>query len=339
MAAPAGPAAGPGDVSLTAWGGDGRGEGNDYPYGYHLLDRADTLAEAFGKRGGGWAGGVNETTLAAAQAYSLGFASWFNDQWKVEQQQQQQQQQQGTPGEEEAEHEQQPRIAWERAGTRSGLSKVPYVRDTRRSVGLGGFRLTSADVSADPAHGTIAACSGSGGSSGGSVYPQGNPFEGEAVALGDYEYFDLHRMSVGGGGCPYTDPLPALAPYFVPFRALTSDEVPNLLLAGKTMAQTFLANAATRFHPVEWATGAAAGAAATQFVVATGGAAGARREGGRGGAGGGAKIAAAVVTSTSELYESPRRMRRLRDAIRARHAPVEWRACPPPPPPLTTEAR
>ena len=80
------------------------------------------------------------------------------------------------------------------------------------------------------------------------------------MALGDYEYFDLHRMSVGGGGCPYTDPLPTLAPYFVPFRALTSDEVPNLLLAGKTMAQTFLANAATRFHPVEWATGAAAGA-------------------------------------------------------------------------------
>ena len=137
-------------------------------------------------------------------------------------------------------------------------------------------------------------------------------------------------MSVGGGGCPYTDPLPTLAPYFVPFRALTSDEVPNLLLAGKTMAQTFLANAATRFHPVEWATGAAAGAAATQFVVAAGGAAG----------GGGVGTAAAVVASTLELYESPRRMRRLRDAIRARHAPVEWRACPPPPPPpLTTEAR
>ncbi|HEX5102742.1 MAG TPA: FAD-dependent oxidoreductase, partial [Pirellulaceae bacterium] len=32
----------------------------------------------------------------------------------------------------------------------------------------------------------------------------------------------------------------------------------NLLVAGKTMAQTFLANSATRLHPIDWSTGTAA---------------------------------------------------------------------------------
>ena len=30
-------------------------------------------------------------------------------------------------------------------GTGTGLSKMPYIRDTRRAVGLGGFRLTHSD--------------------------------------------------------------------------------------------------------------------------------------------------------------------------------------------------
>jgi hypothetical protein len=32
------------------------------------------------------------------------------------------------------------------AGTRHGLSKVPYLRDTRRAIGLGGFRLLHAPL-------------------------------------------------------------------------------------------------------------------------------------------------------------------------------------------------
>lgn len=51
-------------------------------------------------------------------------------------------------------------------------------------------------------------------------------------------------------------------PYYIPFRALTHGQSPNLLLAGKVMAQTFYANSATRLHPSEWSTGVAAGAAA-----------------------------------------------------------------------------
>jgi hypothetical protein len=40
----------------------------------------------------------------------------------------------------------------------------------------------------------------------------------------------------------------------------------NLLVAGKSLAQTFFANGATRLHPEEWTTGAAAGATAVLMV-------------------------------------------------------------------------
>ena len=200
------------------------------------------------------------------------------------------------------------------------------MRDTRRSVGLGGFRLASGDLSADiPSHGTVEACPTR-------HLPQGNPFPAEAVALGDYLYFDVHRLGLGvcagGGGKDGQDDdddddvyptFPTLAPYFVPFRALTSADVPNLLVAGKTMAQTFAANAATRFHPVEWATGAAAGAATAQFIV---GASSSSNSTGNHGDG------SAVVSSTAELYETPWRLGELRSAIEKRHAPLNWRACP-----------
>jgi hypothetical protein len=43
---------------------------------------------------------------------------------------------------------------------------------------------------------------------------------------------------------------------------LTNRDYNNLLVAGKTMAQSFMANSATRLHPIEWSTGTAAGVAA-----------------------------------------------------------------------------
>ena len=55
-------------------------------------------------------------------------------------------------------------------------------------------------------------------------------------------------------------------PYYLPFRALTSSDAGNLIVAGKCMAQSFLANAATRLHPTEWASGVAAGATAALML-------------------------------------------------------------------------
>jgi len=55
-------------------------------------------------------------------------------------------------------------------------------------------------------------------------------------------------------------------PFCIPFRALTHRELENLLVVGKTMAQSFLANSATRLHPIEWSTGTAGGVAAAHMA-------------------------------------------------------------------------
>jgi prophage DNA circulation protein len=55
-------------------------------------------------------------------------------------------------------------------------------------------------------------------------------------------------------------------PFHIPFRALTHRDVSNLLVAGKTMAQSFLANSSTRLHPIEWSSGTACGIAAADMA-------------------------------------------------------------------------
>ena len=128
-------------------------------------------------------------------------------------------------------------------GTNTGLSKMPYLRDTRRAVGIDGYRFSYASED---------------------YYNASYPYTGEqlydVVALGDYLYADMHKLTI----CelPEYQWKNETKPYYIPFRALTVMNAPNLLVAGKTMAQTFHANAATRLHPSEWASGAAAGAAA-----------------------------------------------------------------------------
>ncbi|HMW53536.1 MAG TPA: FAD-dependent oxidoreductase, partial [Rhodocyclaceae bacterium] len=57
-------------------------------------------------------------------------------------------------------------------------------------------------------------------------------------------------------------------PFYIPFRALTNAKVENMLVAGKTMAQTFLVNSATREQPTEWSTGTAAGASDARYAGA-----------------------------------------------------------------------
>jgi len=47
---------------------------------------------------------------------------------------------------------------------------------------------------------------------------------------------------------------------------LTVENVSNLLVAGKTMSQSFHANSNTRLHPSEWTAGVAAGGAAVMMV-------------------------------------------------------------------------
>jgi hypothetical protein len=87
------------------------------------------------------------------------------------------------------------------------------------------------------------------------------------IAIGVYLYADIHVLDPGTCTGPNTYPEYVYGhhpvnPYYVPFRSLTVKSAPNMLVAGKSMAQTFLANAATRLHPTEFTSGCAAGAAA-----------------------------------------------------------------------------
>jgi arylsulfatase A-like enzyme len=206
-----------GDLSLQNWGYStthGHG-GNDYPFGYVFLNKeqtAQSLAD--------WRGGVDLQVLAAAEQRAFSWHRWFKH---------------AAPEGINPTH-----LALEPSvlGTGHGLAKLPYIRDTRRAIGLDDFVLKIADLIGEP------------GAS------QARAFE-DTIAIGCYPA-DVHPLA-GVSYPPHILEHYDTRPFNIPFRALTHREVPNLLVAGKTMAQSFMANSATRLHPIEWSTGTAAG--------------------------------------------------------------------------------
>ena len=210
-----------GDLSLQNWGYSGRDNegGNDYPFGYLFKSRTAAAAER-----ADWQGGIDLGVLAAAERRALGWHYWFKAHVPKP----------FVPG--------QVTLAREVLGTGTGLAKMPYIRDTRRSIGLDGFILKVADLGGEPSHLT------------------GKRFR-DRVALGAYPA-DIHPVTDLRVPAYTSTTASETPPFCIPFRALTNERYGNLLVAGKTMAQSFLANAATRLHPIEWSTGTAAGVAA-----------------------------------------------------------------------------
>ena len=206
-----------GDMSLQNWL-----PGNDYPGGYLLKSKAAAKADV-----SRWAGGVNLDVLKRAENHAYAWAKYYAD---------------NTPANQPVNIKLDKSIL----GTEHGLAKMPYIRDTRRSLGLDDFLLKYTDL-----NGTAAGSS-----------PIGTPFE-DRIGIGAY-VVDFHNIQ----NCPRRDYLNnhETLPFFIPFRALTNKKIPNLLVAGKTMAQTFHANAATRLQPIEWNSGAAAGSAAALMI-------------------------------------------------------------------------
>jgi hypothetical protein len=204
-----------GDISMQNWN-----PGNDYPHGYLFLSKQETLAQK-----SDWTGGVNIKTLQEAERHAIGWYYFFKSKAPAE-----------FAG----------RIAraWNVFGTGTSLSKMPYLRDTRRSIGLNDFVLKFDDLAASSPKDVT-----------------GDQFS-DRVGIGSY-VADFHGL--------LTCKLPAYMnrsntlPFFIPFRALTNRSFDNLLVAGKTMAQSFHANAATRLHPIEWHSGIAAGVAAAHM--------------------------------------------------------------------------
>lgn len=217
----------PGDLCLQNWGysakvGNG---GNDYPFGYLFPSKADAAATR-----DDWQGGVDVAVLAGAEERALGWHEWFKE---------------NAP---EGVDPKQIVLNSTVLGTGHGLAKLPYIRDTRRSIGLDGYVLPMADMVGPIANRT------------------GTKFD-DRIALGAYPA-DIHPI-VGREFPKYIYAYHDTLPFYIPFRSLTNERVENMLVAGKTMAQSFMANSATRLHPTEWSTGTAAGVAAA-YMAKTG---------------------------------------------------------------------
>lgn len=213
----------PGDISQQNWGAQ-----DSAKYIFLSLEEAKKQVKT------GWKGGLNISNVKYSEQRAYG---WFN--YFVA----------------NATNGMKPYLFLNRtyAQTGTGLSKVPYLRDTRRSAaGIGGFRLLKAQLYGIPPAEEEA-----------SDQPQ-DPNRGyhfaDTIGIGVYLYADIHPSSCVGG-LPHYLKNHTIHPYYIPYRALTVEKSPNMLVAGKTMSQSFHANAGTRLHPEEWVSGTAAGAA------------------------------------------------------------------------------
>jgi len=210
----------PGDVSMQNWY-----PGNDYPYGTFYKDRAGAAAEA-----PEWRGGIIPSVLAEAEKHAVAWyffmkenRTTFPDTRMLR----------GTD-------------PLNMMGTGSGLSKYPYVRGTRRIVGLHNFRITERYFADTKAVG----------------YAGGSSFRYyDSVGIGNYAA-DIHPSKASRGISPS---VAYPAPFYIPCRALGSVNVRNLVAAGKLIALTYITNSAYRLHPIEWAVGSAAGTAAARM--------------------------------------------------------------------------
>jgi hypothetical protein len=256
-----------GDVHLAAW--------PDYYYGYIFTPKATTAASI---TNGHWVGGYDVKNIESAERYSYGAYRAYRD---------------AAP------------LAWRNKtslnssymGTCTGLAKMPYIRDGRRSVGVDNFLI---DIN----------------------YTAHHKSDSDCIALMGHG-FDIwgHRMMLdpidnGSADCAEGDTLCEAYPAYMrkggstglmcaPMRALTNKKVANLIVGGFTMAQSFMVNSALRMHPQEFQVGVAVG------VIA-------------------AYMTAANISSTKDAL-APAVVTLIQQRIK-RYAPLEWAHGPSPSP-------
>jgi hypothetical protein len=121
-------------------------------------------------------------------------------------------------------------------GSTDGLSKHPYIRESRRIKAL--KTIVEQEVSARHQKGPTAA-----------VFP-------DSVGVGWYP-IDIHRSGPEdvGASC-------RTRPFQIPLGALVPLRTQNLLAGAKNIGTTHITNGCYRLHPVEWNIGEAAGALA-----------------------------------------------------------------------------
>eukprot|EP01084_Bolivina_argentea_P175722 304236_1 len=211
--------------------------GNDYLTGYIFLPLKDAKSQVFKNN---WQGGMNITAIAQAEQRSYGWFHYYVN---------------GSSKQTLNIHfdSKQLIMDFNCTNTSIGFSKMPYMRDIRRPLGLFGFKLNHTTMlpiwNQTSKHGN---------------YAVGYRFN-DTIAIGNYP-FDMHLLSSDKCENQYPQYIKSHSqrnvPYYIPFRCIGNNIYKNLLFGGKNIAQSFYANAATRLHPAEWNTGVAAGGAA-----------------------------------------------------------------------------
>lgn len=120
------------------------------------------------------------------------------------------------------------RLATEYLGTTDGLSKCPYIRESRRIKAK--FTVTESDVAKG-----------------------GNPIFDDSVGVGSYP-IDLHITTQ-----THTFFYEPSERFTIPLGAMIPERMQNLLPACKNIGTTHLTNGCYRLHPVEWNVGEVAG--------------------------------------------------------------------------------
>ncbi|HEY9659146.1 MAG TPA: FAD-dependent oxidoreductase, partial [Allocoleopsis sp.] len=224
----------PGDIAMINWN-----RGNDWVWMDPPLILTDEELETTGQHQN-WMGGLSFSALRHGEEHAKLFGEWLMKNYSEP----------GLPltylmG------------ADSPMGTQSGLSMMPYMREGRRILGRPAygqdqFMLRENDLRAD--------------------MEDGRDFSMTVVGVTHYG-IDIH-------GCRYRDQRPSYeassAPVEdeslirltqIPLESLIPQGVDNVLIGGKGIAATHIANASTRVHYGEWVIGSAAGATAGWLVA------------------------------------------------------------------------
>jgi hypothetical protein len=217
-----------GDISMINWN-----QGNDWNWMDPPLILRDQELAALGQYQN-WMGGLSQSALQFGEENALTFARWLLET-------------QATPttplaylyGQESP------------MGTLSGLSMVPYFREGRRILGRAAygqeaFMLREQDLRYN--------------------FPGQRDFSPTAVGITHYA-IDIHgcryrNWQPSGEAISAPAQEPRVKPVQIPLESLIPQGVDNLLIGGKALAATHIANASTRIHYGEWQAGAAAGVTA-----------------------------------------------------------------------------
>lgn len=193
----------PNDIAMINW------ESNDLR-GRNIIDQAPR---------------VMAEHLVAGKALSLGFLHWLQTEAPRDD---------GGAGYPEL------KLRCDLSGSQDGLSKYPYIRESRRI--LSSYTIVENDITRKANPGARA-----------------KRF-GDTVGIGHYPV-DIHgHQDVPGVG-------QATTPFQIPAGALVQNHVRNLIPACKNIGTTHVTNGAYRLHPIEWAIGEAAGTMASKCLL------------------------------------------------------------------------